>query len=162
MNWFAWVESGLTVRSSRLLVVDASVAVKWYLDDETHVAEARKVLGDFVAGRVELLAPSHIRFEVPAAISVACRRGRIGEDGGRQAINDFLSWEIEMVDRNQLLRDAFDTARRLGCAFYDGLYLALAEAAGCQFVYADSRLRDQIRNVASYAVWIGHYDSGSV
>lgn len=145
------------MHSPRLLVLDASVAVKWYLDDETHVAEARAIMTDFAHGRVELLAPSHIRYEVCAAISTACSRGRVPEEEGRQAIDDFLSWDIEVIDRDQLLRDSFAIARRFGCAFYDALYLALAEAARCSFVYADSRLRAIIQNRAPYALWLGEY-----
>jgi hypothetical protein len=51
------------------LVVDASVAAKWHLQDEQDAERALVLFDRFVAGRVALWAPTHIRYEVPAVIT---------------------------------------------------------------------------------------------
>jgi len=55
------------------LVVDASVAAKWHLPerDEEHTDRALALLTQFRGGDLELLAPAHIRFEVPSVLTVA-------------------------------------------------------------------------------------------
>ncbi len=39
-------------------VLDASVAVKWHLDDEDHAEQALAVLADYESGRISLAARS--------------------------------------------------------------------------------------------------------
>ena len=139
------------------LVVDASVAVKWHLSDEEFAEVAVAVLADFREDRVNLLAPDHIRYEVANAIRVAARRGRLTPRQGREALEQFLSWGLWTVATDQLFLAAYDTSERLGCALYDGLYLALAESADCPLIYADRVLRNHIRDQFPLALWIGDY-----
>ena len=72
-------------------VVDASVAAKWHLRDEADVAAADAVLADFVAGHLDLLAPSHLRFELLNAINVARHRGRITPEAAMVGATDALA-----------------------------------------------------------------------
>lgn len=138
-------------------VVDASVAVKWHLDDEDYVQQALSLLVEYREGRTDLLAPDHIRYEVPNAIKVASRAGRVTFQEGRAAIGLFLAWGITMAGTDDLILAAYDLSERLGCSLYDGLYLALAEAANCPLVYADRALRRRIEGVFPLAMWIGDY-----
>jgi predicted nucleic acid-binding protein len=138
-------------------VLDASIAVKWHLHDEEFVAEARIVLADFREGRIRLLAPDHIRYEVASAIRQAVRRGRLQREVGAVAIDQFLAWNVTTIGSSDLIRSAYDQALRHGCSLYDGLYLALAEAARCPLLYADERLRHNLTHRFPYALWIGEY-----
>ena len=61
------------VATAELLVVDASVASKWHLPDEAAADIAFLLLDRFADGTVQLIAPQHIRSEVPSAITVATR-----------------------------------------------------------------------------------------
>jgi hypothetical protein len=58
-------------KTAEALVVDASVAAKWYLRDETDVEHADLLLTRFTTGELVLVAPEQIRYEIPATISVA-------------------------------------------------------------------------------------------
>jgi predicted nucleic acid-binding protein len=58
-------------QTAEALVVDASVAAKWYLRDETDVEQADLLLTRFTTGELVLVAPEQIRYEIPATISVA-------------------------------------------------------------------------------------------
>lgn len=138
-------------------VVDASVAVKWHLRDEEDTHAADGVLTDFREGRIRLLAPDHIRYEVPNAIRTAVRTGRLTPDQGATAVTDFLAWRLRTVGNDALIQAAYDQSLRLGCAFYDGLYLALAERGACPLVYADHRLRNTLGAGFTGALWVGDY-----
>lgn len=138
-------------------VVDASVAVKWHLDDEEFADQALALLVEYRDGRVELLAPDHIRFEVPNAIRVATRANRLTFQDGRTAITQFLSFGIFTTAPDKLVLAAYELSERFACSFYDGLYLALAEDAACPLVYADKGLRKRIEDRFPLALWIGDY-----
>lgn len=138
-------------------VVDASVAVKWHLDDESHSDYALALLRDFRAGKVALYAPDQIRYEVPSAILKAIRQRRLSSEQGQSAITLFLSLDLRTVRSGSLILLAYQQALRFGCSLYDGLYLALAETSQCLLVYADNRLRNAIGNAFRWGLWIEDY-----
>ncbi|HVC33459.1 MAG TPA: type II toxin-antitoxin system VapC family toxin [Chloroflexota bacterium] len=138
-------------------VLDASVAVKWHLHDEGFVAEARRLLVDLREGRIQIIAPDHVRYEVSSAIRNAVRMGRILPEAGATAIDQFLSWNVPTVAASDLIRAGYGLALRFGCSLYDGLYLALAEATGFPLVYADHRLRNALGSRFPLALWIEDY-----
>ena len=146
-----------SIRSLPLLVVDASVATKWYLRDEPDVDDADRVLDDFQQGRTYLAAPTQIRYEVPSAVRNAVRIGRQTPADGRATITDFLALPLDAVDNNDLIEAGYDQAMRFGCSFYDGLYLALAETLDCPFVFADLRLRNALGAKFPRALWLTDY-----
>lgn len=139
------------------LILDASVATKWHLADEEYSAIALALRNDYEKGRVDLTAPDHIRYEVPNALQVAARRGRISEHEGRAATAQFLSWGIRTVRTDELILAAYDVAAQFGCAFYDGLYLALAQATKSPLIHADDALRRRLGGAFPLALWIGDY-----
>lgn len=145
--------------SANRVVVDASVAIKWYLDDEEHVDEARAVLAAYVANEIAFLAPDHIRYEVPNAILVAARRRRIDPATAKLAVSNFLVTRMAMAGSYSLLNDAYDYAMRYECAFYDALYLALADQWDCPFVHADRRLHNTLAGRFLREVWIEDYEA---
>jgi predicted nucleic acid-binding protein len=138
-------------------VVDATVAVKWHLRDEQDTDAADVVLTDFREGRIRLLAPDHIRYEVPNAIATALRTGRLTSDQGAAAIELFLAWRLPTVRDDALIKAAYAHAVRFGCALNDGLYLALADAAGCRLIHADRRLRNTLGAGFAPALWLADY-----
>lgn len=138
-------------------IVDASVAVKWHLRDEADTNHADLLLEDFSRGRVHLLAPDHIRYEVPSAIRNATRRSRLPVDQGRAMIEEFLDWRLTTVGSDAIIVEAYRQAFRFGCSLYDGLYVALAERARCPLVYADARLRNALGDRFEYGLCFTDY-----
>ncbi|MBB1492631.1 type II toxin-antitoxin system VapC family toxin [Paracoccus sp. MC1854] len=115
-------------------VVDASVALKWVLDEEG--SEAAAALLD---GR-RLYAPPLLLIEAANALWVACRRGAISADDAEDALHQiaaapFRNW----LRPGNLPADAFRLARLLDHPVYDCSYLALAMAIGVPVVTADRR-----------------------
>jgi predicted nucleic acid-binding protein len=140
------------------LVVDASVAAKWHLKDEEDADRAILLLDRFVAGRVSLWAPSHIRYEIPSVITHATigRAPRLSQDVAQESIAAFLAFEIQTVETNEMILDAFLLVHKRGIAFYDGRYLALAQQLDLPLMTADRRLYERIRSVSNL-VWLGTY-----
>lgn len=138
-------------------VLDASVAVKWHLEDEDHAEQALAVLADYESGRISLLAPSNIRYEVIGSIRKAARRNRLRAEDARGAVEDFLALRLRTVDSDSLILLGYDRAVDYGCTFYDALYVVLAEAAQCPLLLADERLRNNLRNRFPLVLWIEDY-----
>lgn len=109
------------------LVVDATIAVKWSLDDEDNRVAALAILDDFSDDRVTLIAPAHLQYEVSNAIRTAVHRQRLTSHEGLAAIERFLTLPIDLFAGDSLILAGYAMSLRYDCALYDGLYLALAE-----------------------------------
>ncbi|MCL4543209.1 MAG: type II toxin-antitoxin system VapC family toxin [Chloroflexi bacterium] len=140
------------------LVVDASVATKWHLTGEEDTATARLILQRYAQGEIQLLAPSHICYEVPSAITAATlgRSARLSPEEGREAIAEFLSLNLPTVETSALVLSSYSLVQEHHIAFYDGLYLALSQALELPLVTADRRFYERIRQLPNI-VWISDY-----
>lgn len=121
------------------LIVDASVAVKWFLDEEGAEA-ARRLVAEASLG-----APDLILIETYNAVWNRWRR--------REARGAQLDQVIPVLTRalSDLcpVRDLIDTAaalsRQLSHPIYDCLYLALAARDAVALVTADGRMFEAAR-----------------
>ena len=141
------------------LVLDASVAAKWYLvAGEDHLADAGAVLAGFSSGRLDLVAPDTIFTEVASAITVATlgRQPRLTTPLARLAIDRFLDLPLRIVASRRFLPVAFDLVHQHGCALYDAVYLALAQQLGIPFITADRKPYQRIGHLPD-VVWLGDY-----
>ena len=130
------------------LVIDASVAMKWFLDDEVDTDLAEAILAQSLGGSLELHAPELFRYEVDGALARACltRFERGGQP--RLALPDALDalttlnaspiqyHHLALADRGSALSMAVDYSK----GYYDMVYLNLAERLNCQWCTADSRI----------------------
>jgi predicted nucleic acid-binding protein len=142
------------------LVVDASVAVKWHLPDEDDADRALLLLDAFQRGLTDLLAPYHIRYEVGSAITVATlgRRPRLSRQSGELATAEFLALRLRTYTDRNLIPTAFALVHAHGCAFYDALYLALAQRLGIPFITADCRFHQRLGHLPD-VIWLTDYPS---
>ena len=122
-------------------MVDASVAVKW-LVDEPHSDEAAKLLEDGLL----LAAPELIYAEVANALWAIARRGNIGIAELREAL-DLLADAPLIVPSTmkQLMPAAARLAADLDHPVYDCMYLALAIQEQRPVVTADRRFCNAVR-----------------
>ena len=106
------------------IVVDGSVAAKWYFAEPGHEA-ADRVLAARIAGEHELLAPDLI---VPEFVNVLWKRVRRQECSRAAAQLVLELWETDcpLVASSHLAAQASQLATVLDQSVYDCLYLALA------------------------------------
>lgn len=123
------------------LIIDASVAVKWFIPESDSIAAVR-----YLGGKQHLIAPDIIRPEVCNIIwKLHGRRLLTGEEAS-QIVDQFLSLPIEIHDNESLVSYAFEIAVATGRTVYDSLYLALAVESKGVMVTADKRLANGLQN----------------
>lgn len=135
------------------VVVDASVAVKWFLP-ELHAKAARKLLSE----RGNLLAPDLIWSEVGNTLWKKVQRGELTAEVARGIVREFQHFPLETPASKGLLEAAFDIAERFRITVYDSLYVALALNRGCALVTADRKLYDVFKHgpLSSSLMWVEH------
>ena len=117
------------------VTVDASVAVKWFVAED-HRKEARSLLGP----RIERYAPGLLPVECASAIWKKARRGEVRSAAPFLDEITRLSSVIRIQPGETLLREATETALRIGHPLYDCLYIACARRTGSVLVTADRKL----------------------
>jgi predicted nucleic acid-binding protein len=116
------------------LVVDASVAAKWVLDEDgSERANALRTEGG-------LIAPSLVAAEIGNALWKAVRRGLALRADALVAMEAALLPFDALVANEELHIRALELAIDLSHPIYDCFYLALAEREGAPIVSADAKL----------------------
>ena len=137
------------------LVIDASVALKWFLLDEKYGDRALDLLERFVRGELDLPAPSLMVYEVINGLVIAQRKGRIVEERVLSSISGFLNLGITFVDLAGLEARVLHFCRVYDRSAYDASYLAVAEQDSLALVTGDERLHNSTKGKAAWVKWIG-------
>ena len=125
------------------LVIDASVAIKWVVEEE---------------GTAEALALRHRKLIAPDLIVAECanilwkkvRRAELSAEEAGIAGRLLANADLDLMPTRSLMDAALEIAMLLDHPAYDCLYLALAEQTGSTFVTADSRLLSRARTFARF------------
>ncbi|MGD0772267.1 MAG: type II toxin-antitoxin system VapC family toxin [Candidatus Solibacter sp.] len=129
-----------------MIVVDASVAVKWL------VPEADKAAADeLLSGGVTLLAPALIQVEVAAAIARKVRFDEINSQEGESALHLWLEFLLNglvtLVPDETDLAGAWQLATEFRHPLQECLYLALAFRLRTPLITADRKFAGKARAV---------------
>ena len=116
-----------------LLVIDASIAVKWVVEEEgTPQALALRQ-------RTKLIAPELLVAECANILWKKAARGELSQEEALLAAKLLQSAEVELLPMRSLFETATSLAIELDHPAYDCIYLALAVENDCPFVTADER-----------------------
>ena len=118
------------------IVVDASVATDWLLDDEFDPTAASALSRLKEEGAI---VPQLWLFEVRNALLTAERRGRISGEETRERLEGLSELPIN-TDAEPDLDIALGLARTYRLSFYDALYLELAKRRNCALATLDQNL----------------------
>ena len=141
-----------------MICVDASVAVKWILDEERS-DRARALYSAAVQTGEPIVAPPLLPLEVT---NILRQRMRTTEGlslvAATQHLDDFLALPIQFHNPTGLHFQALVLADALGLpATYDAHYLALAEHLGCELWTDDQRLLRHVATSLPFVRWIGDH-----
>jgi predicted nucleic acid-binding protein len=117
------------------IVVDASVAVRWFLD----VPGSEKAYR-LIEGQDRILAPDLVIAETASALWKAVRFAGLEPATAAEVIAGAGAAFDELVSARTLAARALAIALDLRHPVYDCFYLALAQARGVRLVTADDRL----------------------
>lgn len=134
-----------------VLIVDASVAAKWFIDEEYSEA-ALSVLKE----KNRLHSPGFLLLEMDSIICKWIRRGVVTAEEGTELRDALRRYPIQNHPFASYLDSAFAIANETGQSIYDSLYLALAVLLRARMVSADRRLYEAVRNgrFKKHIVWI--------
>lgn len=121
------------------LVVDASVAIKWYLP-EIHADAALRCLDD----KYDLLVPDLFLAEFGSILWKKCRVGEITHTEALAILNALWKVPIKNYRLEKLIMPAFELATGLDKTVYDSIYLALAVSEKCKLLTADRKFCDAV------------------
>lgn len=129
------------------LVVDASVVIKWFIDESLH-ERARQLL----KGREGLHAPDLLVSEVGNIVWKKVMRGEIRERQARKITNALRDMPISFQPSMELIDRALQIALSIRHPVYDCIYIACAEMLASTFVTADERLKKAVEGTTLKAV----------
>ena len=129
------------MEKSPVFILDASVAVKWYVKEEMRDI-ALRLRDRFVSDMIGLEAPSLILYEVgnalrhhPGSTAVDCA----------EAVRQLRNIGMVLHDPDEkLIQVAATVAYKDNITFYDAVYLALAKVLDATLLTADANLCSQL------------------
>ncbi len=139
-----------------LIVLDASVAVKWFLPEgvETLKTQALALLGRYVKHGIQIIVPDLFWVESASVLWKAIRRGNFPKASADAALATLTRYDFPTFPTVDLLTKAFEIATTYERTVYDSLYVALAVQSNAQLITADERLANAL--AAHFPVkWLG-------
>jgi predicted nucleic acid-binding protein len=133
------------------VIIDASVALKWVVDEKGSEAAAA------LAG-TSLSAPDLLLVECANALWAKTRRGELTPDEARERVRVLARSPVRLVPLPDLVPAAAELAEELTHPVYDCLYLALAIRHRSPLITADRRFVEAVQGHGRYRSRIRHLD----
>ena len=120
------------------LVIDASIAVKWFSAlDEANVTQAVDILDRRAKGEITLLVPDLLYYEVSNAL---VHKKALSNEKVQLSIAGLFTLGMQTIYTDaDLMAMSARLARQFGITVYDACYAALAQKYGCPLVTANPR-----------------------
>jgi predicted nucleic acid-binding protein len=132
-------------------VVDASVAVKWFVP-EVHSEQALRLLRK----RCDLQAPELIQAEFGNILWKKCRTGELDMTTAGEILDNFKRSPLVVRPHRGFMKLAWEIALKHRQTFYDSLYLALAMTEKARMVTADRKFYDALAGTSTqrHLLWV--------
>lgn len=135
-----------------LLIVDASVAAKWFIQEEL----SESALSILDNGH-QIESPDFLLLEMDSIICKWIRSKSVTLAEGNKLRDSFRQYPIRYHPFVQFLDSAFAIAGETGQSVYDCLYVALAALLEGKMITADRKLFEVMRKgrFGKYLAWVG-------
>ena len=127
-----------------MFVIDASVILKWFVEEEKGTKEALGIKQNHIEGKYTLVIPDIAIYEVGNALRY--KPDSLPREVSRYCRNlyelnlDIVAFPIEIIDLT------IEISFQNDITFYDASYIALAKELGLQFITADERLYNKTKH----------------
>lgn len=140
--------------SSRHIIVDSSVAIKWYLPDE-YEDKALKIKSDFTSGNILIAIPLLFFYEISNILRTTSRSLRIAGEDAVRAYQDVLLLNFMAYSSKELFKSALEKSLEWQITAYDAAYVILAENLQIPLFTADEKLVKKaksrlVKNLSDY------------
>lgn len=142
------------------VVVDASVAVKWFFteeDGEPYTSEAHLFLAGIAFGKLRAIVPILFFSECANVLWKVCALRGYPQEAAVEALRDLLSLDVEVLNDMEFVERALSIALQCNRPVYDCLYLAMANLKAVDLITADEKFYNSLKNSFSNIKWIGDY-----
>ena len=146
-----------------VIVVDASLALKWVLEEEDS-SGAKKLLQQWTDNDVEIIAPALFVYEVTSILYRQTVTKKLSYDDASEGLKKLFSMGVilEFSDYEQKSVQAMAFARQFSLpAAYDAQYLSLAFSEDCRYWTADAKLWKAVQGKLNWVHLLGNYSSPS-
>lgn len=135
-----------------VVVVDANVIVKWFVEEEGS-DRALEIRDKYIGGEIKLVAPEIMVFEVLNALHYK-RLFTLDEMREISEALDAFSFELYPLV-GDYARKAIKVAYENNITIYDASYISLAMIKKTYMYTADTRLKDRLKDeYLSYVRWL--------
>ena len=128
-----------------MIVLDASVVLKWIFADEDGGESAARFKDAHVSGHEIIAVPDLLFYEIG---NVLATKARLSEAAIAEAFS--LLWDFSL-ERFDLGLDEFQSSlalsRKYKVTLYDAAYVELSRRLKCTFVTADRKLYEKIKSI---------------
>ena len=128
-----------------MIVLDASVVLKWIFADEDGGEKATRFKEAHVSGHEIIAVPDLLFYEIG---NVLATKTRLSEAAIAEAFS--LLWEFSL-ERFDLGLDEYQSSlalsRKYKLTLYDAAYVELSRRLKCTFVTADRKLHEKIKSI---------------
>ncbi len=139
-----------------LVVVDASVVLKWQFEDEECTTQATALRDDYYyKGDIHVIAPQLLIYEMVNSVVTARRQKRIPQEKVIDIMKNLIGFGVELKEVEPLR--ILETALKYRLSAYDAAYLALAEDEKCDLWTGDRNFYQAVRSESFPINWIGDY-----
>ena len=130
---------------ARALVADASVIVKWFVNEKfTKESLVLKKAHERLDTRI--VVPSLARYEVLNALKYS---GKFGSDELGRVSNDLENFQfVELPMEGAYGRSIVKMAMKYGLTIYDSAYLAIGETRSLAVYTAEDRLLEKVKELS--------------
>lgn len=130
-----------------MIVLDASVVLKWIFDDEDGGEQATRLKDSHVAGHEIVAVPDLLFYEIG---NVLATKTRLTEAAIAEAFSLLWDFSLERFDLGlEEFQGGLFLSRKYKITLYDAAYVELSRRLKCTFVTADRKLYEKVKSIKS-------------
>jgi predicted nucleic acid-binding protein len=128
-----------------MIVLDASVVLKWIFDDGSGGERAARMRDEHVAGHEIIAVPDLLFYEIG---NVLATKTRLSEAAISEALSLLWEFSLERFDLGlEEFRGCLALSRKYRITVYDAAYVELGRRLECRFVTADKKLYEKVKGI---------------
>jgi len=128
-----------------MIVLDASVILKWVVEEGLQGNTARLYRDRHLAGINQIVVPELFYYEIASALGA---KTSLTPEEAIEGFNTIIETELESHSLQvEDFIEAIQIARQFKISLYDSSYIALAKALACDFITADAALVKRVHSL---------------